>query len=972
MTYITYSPNSPQSGGISSSLYKNIPGNPVHPTSEASFFPSYYNQFANKTNINYAQYIAVTDELHKVSEIFATPSSSYAGYMYVNHRILRNSSVTITNGTVATGAIDYDNGIVYFSTNPSTDFTITYIASPDAYFGDHINAVQNAVMTLERTVGGPTGGLRNAKFWLHSGDSNLPYAINMSSIPASNTTYIKSAAGVSNTISIGNGADVLNLDIKELRVTNTDPSYAISGRIGDSKEDKFFVNGLVHIEPTGGTISSSVGSGVVFAVGNPLQSMSTGFLLPSPTAGPYAMPVGTGIIGRFFGDIQVLGNVFVSGGVIAVSTTTTGINQFTNQVVLSSGLYVSGNTILGSNTNTTTTANGSMTIGRWAHVKGLGSDVSRFDTAIDVRNAGNVNNGLGGPYSDAQISRGTEAWPDLPFYIGTNLRNSPGQFTDLTVNKNFTIDGLDPSYLAKLLRRRAFDRHDFRPNMLNDCARDGLYGTVTSTVGVATTAWVDTGLFFPPKATGSNFTTGSGHTANLVANDTYGASYGMRWFHLGGNYYHGKFQNQTGSVVSGEFTGIYHYGNGNEWMVKWTKDDTYSNINPGAFKYGADIPLSSITPYYTGVSPWIATGGLVTLSRPFNTPVTVGDTYTIYHPSHSKGNCIRVSATRVGVVDIYASNVDPIIVNINGIHKVITSTCTHDLTALGPKPATVFFYAELDTPQIARQGLVAGALLETEAQITYDTELKETDTRVAIGQVGYDGTDAVDYSHVTFAPNGTHDTLWFRTLPTGSLMRNGTGEFSWFPRGTGNTSTGVTTATVNTTPYFLSPTAPGYSSNLSSHPYNTYIGDTLVDNTKQYRIRVNHNIGVWSRLNATETKVFVAPDLGNDQPHAVSGGTTVLREGPDYAYIKELPQVKFASAGGNSYPCYEIVHQDRLYTDLVLYNVGEIPGGIIGATGTLAGARTLALTGAIGATDLTGAGVAQRERSWWWTRVVIG
>jgi hypothetical protein len=973
MTYITYSEYSPESGGVSPSLYKNIPGNPVHPTSEASFFPSYYNQFANKTNINYSQYIAITDELHKVSEVFATPASSYPGYMYVNHRILRNSSVTVTNGIVATGAIDYDNGIIYFSTNPVTDFTITYIASPDAYFGDHINAVQNAIMTLERTVGGPTGGLRNAVFWLHSGDSNLPNAINMSAIPANTTTYIKSGPGISNTVTIGNGGDKLNLDIKELRITNTDPSFAISGRIGDSKEDKFFLNGLLHIEPTGGLISTDIGTGVVFAVGNPLQSMNTGFLKPSLVPGPYPLPIETGIVGRFFGDIQVIGNVYVSGGTVSVTTNNTAVNSFTNQVVMSSGLYVSGNSILGANTTTTTTANGSLTVGRWAHIKGLGSDVSRIDTAIDVRNAGNINNGLGGPYSDSQVSRGTEAWPDLPFYVGTNLRSSPGPFTDLTVNKNFTVDGLDPSYIAKLLRRRAFDRHDFRPNMLNDCVRDGLYGSVTASVGAGTSTWHDTGLFFDISATGLPFTTATGHGKNLVTTDNYFGSYGIRWFHLGGNYYHGKFQNQTGTVVSGEFTGSYHYGNGNEWRVKWTKDDTAGNLNPGAFKYGADIPLSSMQLYYTGVSPWIPTGGLVTISRPFNTPVSVGDTYTIYHPKHSKGNCVRAGVD-IGTADIHASNIDPIVVNINGIHKVITSPCVHDLTALGSNPQTVFFYAELDTPEIARQGLTPGALLETEAKVTYDIELKETDTRVAIGEIKYDGTDVVDFSHITYAPNGCHDTLWFRTLPTGSLMNNGVGEFSWFHRSTGNSGTGRPSAYTGAyaTPYFLAPTAPAYLNNSTKHPYNTYIGDTLVDNTRQYRVRVNHNIGVWSRLNSTNTKVYVAPDLGKDQPFAVSGGTTVLREGPDYGYIKELHPVKFinGAAAATAYPCYEIIHQDRLYTDIVLYNIGQVPGGIVAASGS-SGARNLALTGVVGDTDLTGAGVADRDRSWWWTRVVI-
>jgi hypothetical protein len=293
------------------------------------------------------------------------------------------------------------------------------------------------------------------------------------------------------------------------------------------------------------------------------------------------------------------------------------------------------------------------------------------------------------------------------------------------------------------------------------------------------------------------------------------------------------------------------------------------------------------------------------------------------------------------------------------------------LSALGAYTGNVFFYIDLDTPQIAKQGLVPGALLETQAQSTYDTVLKETDTRVALGEVFYNGSAISDYTAITYAPNARHDTLWIRTQATGSIMLGGTGEFSWFHRGTGNVGTGTSTGSIENTTALLTPNSTDYATLSQYHPSQKYIGDTLVDNTRQYKVRVQHNIGVWERINNTKMKVLVSPDLGIDQPYAVSG-STVVYEGPDYAYVNELPQVKFTNGvpAATAYPCYEIIQQDRLFTDLVIYNAGEIPGLIITNRGTT-NIRNLTLTGSAGSNNLTGANVAERNRGWWWTRIVI-
>lgn len=940
MPYETFSSQSPSNytGSLSAALIENVQNNPNNSGASSIYFPTYYDQFVNKISVSAGRASSISDEVRELGEFIATPSGSYAGYVYLYHRPVPGASFSVSDGVLATGVIDNQNGILYFSTAPTAQsFTISYMAIADAYYGDHINAVQNAVMAIERVLGAGSvsgEGLRNAEYWVDSYPASLssilPRAINVRGL--TKNTAIKGTSGTGVSITVGNGGDTVTVDARTVTFTNSHASYNMTGYFGDSVYDPFYFRGPVAITAASGNLLGSTYGGAQFAVGDPTRSKNTSF--PYSATG-YTMP-STGTIARVYGDLQVVGNIYLSGSFqVLNSATGTQINVIGETVAIGQDLRVTGNSTLGSSTNTYTNVNGNLTVGRYIHILGSNADVSRFDTPVDVRNQGNSSVGYGGIHSDSAVPVGTEHYPDLPFHV-SSLRQSPGSFTDRSVNKNTTFDGLDPSYIAKLLRFRGLDRNDWKGDCINAGPVDGIAGSVTSVSAPGVSQWVDTGICWSQTATG--FTAGVGYTGAI---NTQGYK-PFRWFHLGGTYYHGKFNNEQVSINTGEFSGAYVYGDGYEWRVRWTQNDTTLPLYPGAFKLGADVPLYRITPSYQTNPPYCATGAQVELSRSFNTTVTVGDTYKIYHPNHSRPNFIDFPGTPGDLeININVSEADPLICNIKGITKIYKSPCT-----LAVATGRSFVYIDLNTPETAKQQL-DGSILEADATCVVNQEYRETDTRILAGEIYVESTGVSQV--VNYAYNGKYDTLWMRTQTTGNVWQNnGNSAFSY---------------RANSVPTNIS--ATGTIEAPSSYTNGQYMDDILISNSGEFKLRIHHNIGSMRRLKDANIKVFVSPNLGNDYP--VHGGT--LREGPDYAYISELPQVKVKSAV--PYPCWEIVHETRNYTDFQFYNINEIPGAIIGAK-SITNSRNIALTGGLGSTTLgTSTTPADRTRYWWWTRIVF-
>jgi hypothetical protein len=948
--YDNYSEYAPSNftGSLSQSLIERVHNNPANADAHKVNFPQYYDEFINKTEGNSSSPVPVIAEEHNVSELYYEGGKAF---LYLHHVPVQliGSSIQVSDGALNTGATDYSLGVIVFDTPPTDTFYVNYLARADFFAAEHINAIQNSIMSMQRLMGAGTvsgEGIRNAEFWLDSYPpgltAKLPNSVNVRDLDRD--VEIKGGDSETVNITLGNGSDTITLDSSYVNFTSTDAGQAISGDFGNGTDDLFRVNCPVHINNTGsvdGLLPTGQFAAAAFSVGDPLDSTWTG---ASP--GPYVLPYpDTGVypIARFYGDVQIVGDLFLSGVVTALASATGVQMQIIQEnLLVGNNLIVSGNSTLGTSSTNTVSTPGALNVGRYIHVQGLSNDVSRFDTSIWMKNQGNANNGLGGPYADAIVPRGTKWLADLPYHLSRSSYTNPGTQSDLSVNKISHVDGLDPSYISKGIVHRAINRSDFQNNCVNLGAFNSYNGMVTSVSAPGTSQWRDTGLAWPSTAL-SGWTSASGFTggANLAGTQPF------RWHHMGGDYYHGKFGNESHAIPSGEYSGTYQYGDGTQWHILWTNNDTTQSINPGAMKYGARIPLSKITvDYYTG-SPYVATGVLVQMSRSFNTPVQVGDSYQLYHPLNTPGNILqKVDAQTIRV---YASEAEPVIATINGVNKVLTTPC--DESAVNDYTGLHYVFLDGRTPEIAKQ--YAGYALEAEPTISVKTNPSRDESQVLVGEFYSElpGPGINSGSIITYRYNGKYDTLWMRAMADENLYENNATEFSYRANERG-----------------LSFSDTGSIESPAAYVTGLNFGDILCVNTGEYRVRIQHNLGSMDKVLNSDLRVYVAPNLGEDY----SGhGTGSFREGPDTPYIQELENIKYKHISTDSYSCYEVVRNQPNYTDIVLYELDKIPGALISARAE-DGDRDIVLTGGAGSTALTNAGISERERRWFWVRATIG
>jgi len=974
-------------GSLSLGLIKTVANNPANTGAHVVNFPSYYDEFINKTEGQASAPVPVVAEKYGTNEIVYQGTDAY---LYLHHlpMELAGGSIQLSEGTINTGATDYTLGLLKFVTIPTGNFYVNYLARADAFASEHVNALQNAVMAIQRMVGAGslTGeGLRNAEYWVDEWPTSLqailPDAVYTKAIEKD--VQLKGKASESHTITLGNGADEIVFDTKKIDITSTDASQAISGTFGDAEDDIFIFRSPVHFEATGNTgitqLDTGLHGGAAFAVGNPLQSAWTG-----SGPGPYSMPypdTGRYPIARIYGDLQVIGDVFLSGTITATSTDAgEQVSHIAEILSVGTDLRVTGDSYLGTDTSTKTIMGGYLDVGRYVHVKGLANDISRINTAIYLQNQGNTNNGLGGPFADNVVSRGTKWLSELPYHFSNVDYATPGTINDLTVNKVSHVDGLDPSYLAKLMVFRAHNRADFKNNTVNIGPFDGFTGHVSTGAGPLTSQWIDTGMSWPTGSSLSGFSTTYGFSGAIESV----GQHPFRWYHMGGDYYHGKFTNETVNIPSGEFSGNYPYGNGNQWIALWTNNDLLTaGINPGAKKFGARVPLSKITvDYHTG-SPYVASGVTVVLSRPFNTAINTGDAYQLYHPRNTIGNAIRwIDASNI---QVYASQAEPIIATVDGVTKILTAPCNESVVS----SYTGFVYLAVDnkTPEIAKS--YGGHLNESEPTIELLTSPSPNDSQVLLGEFYQSQPDAgggypagIDKtSIVTYRYNTEYDTLWMRAQSTGNLYSGNANTYEFGYRS--NPAPDATTIGQHT----------GGDVNMaaiqapSTHAIGSNFGDILAVNNDEYRVRIQHNFGSRERAENADLRVFAAPNLSDQYlGHgtgavgwpSLSGG---LREGPDYAYVHRIQDGINPDDLVNPYRgqgCYRVLHTDRNYTDITIYEMDKIAGSIITARSNN-GYRILSLTGVAGndrdPAPFTGAahgGIEERERRWWWLRVTMG
>ena len=116
-------------------------------------FPNKFDLFVNKDNATFGAY-SVTED-HKTSNLSGS-------VLYLDHRPESGTTITVSDGTLDLSSLDIATASISFSSLPVGDtFTVSYSAVGDKIWDSHINALQNAVMKIETTIGlaNPVNGI---------------------------------------------------------------------------------------------------------------------------------------------------------------------------------------------------------------------------------------------------------------------------------------------------------------------------------------------------------------------------------------------------------------------------------------------------------------------------------------------------------------------------------------------------------------------------------------------------------------------------------------------------------------------------------------------------------------------------------------------------------------------------------------------------------------------------------------------
>jgi len=348
MAYTTHSDSSPDKNTsfINTSLNRLVQNNPYHPAAPNILWPTYYDVFVNKTDDQQVS-VSVSDEKHLTGDIDVSNNNA----LYMNHKPRLGSTVASTFGTLDTGLTDYNHGVVYFSALPASDFTLTYLADPDKYYGEYLSQMQDILHKLEIWAGagpGPNEGVRSAEVLVKSTndkiESKLPNRIHVQGLE-DNITF-GSVGTTSNYITLGNSEDVVRINAKEFQVYrgtfddgNTDDP--ITGTITDHTGDTLNMIGLVNISPTGAT-------------------RSTGFTTDDVASGLVSgahRNDGLEDALRVYGNTYIAGNLFTLGDHTVVS-----VNESIQVNTFQEDLLVRGNTTLGDATNDQVYVGGDLTV----------------------------------------------------------------------------------------------------------------------------------------------------------------------------------------------------------------------------------------------------------------------------------------------------------------------------------------------------------------------------------------------------------------------------------------------------------------------------------------------------------------------------------------------------------------------------------------------------------------------------------
>ncbi len=385
-TFLNFAPNT----GYAASEVNIVHNNPNVSTSQTITWPNKYDAFVTKQNAG-VEAFTVIDEEHYVSDINTSDSNS----LYLYHKILPpgtasglSNVLTVSDGVISTGLVDYANAKIHFSTMPTgTTVEVSYLAQPDPISAKHMNVLQNGLMKLQQVIGAGTTenqGFKNVKFLIigdeltGSASSYLPNAIPSNEFQET-SLIIAGESGITHSIILGNTYDTISLKGSSVHITSSGGFGSATGSFPVPNNDnaQFIVDQDCYIrgQSTFGSLWPAANIGTW------------------STSGEY-----TGAASRFLGNVFIAGNLVVTG----------------SQTIVNSTINVTGSVYSGS-----LTVSGSATIHQNLTVNGASS----LNGLVTMQNA-TVSGDL---------------------FIGRRINFLNSQ------NSPSIIDGLDPSYISDTL-----------------------------------------------------------------------------------------------------------------------------------------------------------------------------------------------------------------------------------------------------------------------------------------------------------------------------------------------------------------------------------------------------------------------------------------------------------------------------------------------------------------------------------------
>ena len=293
-------------------------------------YPNKYSVYVNK--------ISEVDGTQRVIE-YRTVSEIVGNRLYLWHRPLTNSGavtqITVAGGgapVIDTAATNPKSAYIVFTTLPTNDFTVSYLAAPDCINAWNLNTVQDDVMEIQKTLGVTsltgTPGLRNLAYATFDlpGDAGISgiaqRAVYLSHlarnivIGSTNVASLKTSLGSNHTIQIGRTGDELLFDSTGFHVVQTNANYNNNITLGTKTGDIITYMGSISGEgqvTIGGPSWTNIG-----AAGWNSRGYS-GFAF-HPTSGLTATYY-SGSMLRVHGDVSIAGNVRSVGALTVVTTT---------------------------------------------------------------------------------------------------------------------------------------------------------------------------------------------------------------------------------------------------------------------------------------------------------------------------------------------------------------------------------------------------------------------------------------------------------------------------------------------------------------------------------------------------------------------------------------------------------------------------------------------------------------------------